>query len=460
MTADLDLLIRLRSAEAERDELRTKLAESEARTMRAEDQRQIAEGRGRDVYAQLVAAEAARDEANAALATCSASSTWPPRDVVARLADAADHLLRDHDCDTHGWEEMQRCRDEARAWLASPPPKETAERDEWKTLAAELRVQESHIMGALCDARDVPVDVVEGVGALVRQRDEARAKLAEAEADRDAARDAFVASDKRVGRLEVELRVKAPNCGDNPILRNWRVGCGEPVTDGVYRCTDCATPFHRDCARKHFGSHEAAFRAVAEAASRVAERQERDLWAGDLDELRAALNCLDRAEAAETVLSKTQAERDLLHQMFALEVDVRKAAEARLKELEADLSLGRDTFVDRLYDVLEKHSKDADGKFLAGDAIRVNIVTDLLRLDRAESKALRARVKELEALNQGGAGELASARLENVRLRAVVEVVRVYVDNAGQRNTFPAAYGAIVLALLSLDAAEGTFDDA
>jgi hypothetical protein len=69
-----------------------------------------------------------------------------------------------------------------------------AERDVWQRTCADLRVQESQVAGALADAGDVPTSPVEGVRALVRQRDEARAALsgrtvscvcgAEAERDR------------------------------------------------------------------------------------------------------------------------------------------------------------------------------------------------------------------------------------------------------------------------------------
>lgn len=43
---------------------------------------------------------------------------WPLRDVVARLADAADHLLCDHSCDAHGHEGVRICVVHARDWLA------------------------------------------------------------------------------------------------------------------------------------------------------------------------------------------------------------------------------------------------------------------------------------------------------------------------------------------------------
>jgi hypothetical protein len=37
-----------------------------------------------------------------------ADNAWPLRDVLARLADAAEHLLHDHGCDLHGHEEIRR----------------------------------------------------------------------------------------------------------------------------------------------------------------------------------------------------------------------------------------------------------------------------------------------------------------------------------------------------------------
>lgn len=48
------------------------------------------------------------------------NTSWPARDVVQRPADFADNRLREHDYDGHGWEELQRCRDIAYAWLALP----------------------------------------------------------------------------------------------------------------------------------------------------------------------------------------------------------------------------------------------------------------------------------------------------------------------------------------------------
>lgn len=57
---------------------------------------------------------------------------WPLRDVLARLADFAHERLTTHSYDGHGWEELQRAKDTARAILAdwerppapvaAPPP--------------------------------------------------------------------------------------------------------------------------------------------------------------------------------------------------------------------------------------------------------------------------------------------------------------------------------------------------
>ena len=46
-------------------------------------------------------------------------------------------------------------------------------------------------------------------------------------------------------------------CGQNPVFPAERLGCGKPIYTcaEVYRCTDCMTPFHRDCARRHFEQH-------------------------------------------------------------------------------------------------------------------------------------------------------------------------------------------------------------
>jgi len=42
------------------------------------------------------------------------NAPWPLRDVLKKLAGAADHLLDAHGCDLHGYEEVSRARDVAR----------------------------------------------------------------------------------------------------------------------------------------------------------------------------------------------------------------------------------------------------------------------------------------------------------------------------------------------------------
>jgi hypothetical protein len=45
-------------------------------------------------------------------------TAWPLRDVLEKLADAANHLLGEHDCDCHGHEEIAQARDAARRIMA------------------------------------------------------------------------------------------------------------------------------------------------------------------------------------------------------------------------------------------------------------------------------------------------------------------------------------------------------
>jgi hypothetical protein len=54
-------------------------------------------------------------------------SAWPPRDVILKLVEAAEHLLRVHDCDCKGYEETVAAVEVAKRWLAaSGPPSKTA----------------------------------------------------------------------------------------------------------------------------------------------------------------------------------------------------------------------------------------------------------------------------------------------------------------------------------------------
>jgi len=81
-----------------------------------------------DYQARLRAMEQERDEARrryAELQRVLFEGSWPTPDVLRKLADAADHLLRDHNCDNHGCEEIAVCRDRARevsAALLTPTP--------------------------------------------------------------------------------------------------------------------------------------------------------------------------------------------------------------------------------------------------------------------------------------------------------------------------------------------------
>lgn len=48
------------------------------------------------------------------------ATPWPLVDILERLCTAADHLLGDHNCDCHGYEELKAARDAARQWGAHP----------------------------------------------------------------------------------------------------------------------------------------------------------------------------------------------------------------------------------------------------------------------------------------------------------------------------------------------------
>lgn len=63
-------------------------------------------------------------------------------------------------------------------------------------------------------------------------------------------------------------------CGANPTpIDADLVGCGKPIhsPEDVYRCTDCAVPFHRECAKRHFETD------TPEHAAKVFEEQLRRL---------------------------------------------------------------------------------------------------------------------------------------------------------------------------------------
>ena len=51
---------------------------------------------------------------------------WPLPDLLERLAGAVEHLMHDHNCDAHGWEERDgasmRAREHAKRLRALLPP--------------------------------------------------------------------------------------------------------------------------------------------------------------------------------------------------------------------------------------------------------------------------------------------------------------------------------------------------
>lgn len=49
------------------------------------------------------------------------ATPWPARDVVAKLVEASDILLDEHDYDGHGHELIAEARRVARAWLRQNP---------------------------------------------------------------------------------------------------------------------------------------------------------------------------------------------------------------------------------------------------------------------------------------------------------------------------------------------------
>jgi hypothetical protein len=109
---------------------------------------------------------------------------------------------------------------------------EVARLGDWERLAALLRTQESRLMGALCDARDLPTaDMVEDVRTLIRQRDEARAALARAHVDDEQMRAALA----HHAEAKVSLRAVADAARDahETWIAEWGRRRGEAVDDVV-----------------------------------------------------------------------------------------------------------------------------------------------------------------------------------------------------------------------------------
>lgn len=83
--------------------------------------------------------------------------------------------------------------------------------------------------------------VLAKVVALLEDRDTLRTELAELQAGGDS-------------NLHLDLVCGA--AAKDGALVMAKGGCGVAFgTELTYRCTDCNTVFHRECARKHFGEH-------------------------------------------------------------------------------------------------------------------------------------------------------------------------------------------------------------
>jgi hypothetical protein len=130
----------------------------------------------------------------ASLAPSAASgetTAWPVRDVLAKLADAAEHLLRGHDCDHHGYEEVDAAADSARAYLASPasplgsaPSGAEAETPpSWFALSQELSDELTRTKAALLTERTARQAAERDVEAMDRMVERA-AGIGRAEVDR------------------------------------------------------------------------------------------------------------------------------------------------------------------------------------------------------------------------------------------------------------------------------------
>jgi hypothetical protein len=72
-------------------------------------------------------------------------TAWPLGDVLTRLADAADHLLGDHGCDSHGYEEVYAARDAARSIVAALNAPTTDDSDQ---TIASLTAEVERLSGA------------------------------------------------------------------------------------------------------------------------------------------------------------------------------------------------------------------------------------------------------------------------------------------------------------------------
>lgn len=82
------------------------------------------------------------------------ATAWPLHSVLKRLADAAEHLLHDHDCDNHGWEGVGYAVEAARGCLARLTGPAEAPSTATRSLAeigrdAAKAAQKAALLGAL-----------------------------------------------------------------------------------------------------------------------------------------------------------------------------------------------------------------------------------------------------------------------------------------------------------------------
>ena len=119
----------------------------------------------------------------------------------------------------------------------------------------------------------IPVDASE----LERAISELERAIEEANEERDALRAEVAGVTQHSQMVEAErdelaaevarLTQEREVCGRSltTIALSANKGCGGAITGReIYRCTECSVPFHRDCARKHFGEEREQAEATAE----------------------------------------------------------------------------------------------------------------------------------------------------------------------------------------------------
>lgn len=131
-------------------------------------------------------------------------SPWPLSDVLTRLADAADHLLRDHDCDAHGWEGVTVARDKAREYAAALSTRETPDPSvlEQRLRAVTLdRYDDDGLSLALVLLDDVR-EAADTIAALTHEKADQELRLSDAFAEIGRLAQAKAAAEDAVSRLK------------------------------------------------------------------------------------------------------------------------------------------------------------------------------------------------------------------------------------------------------------------